>query len=76
MMKVVYVSLGYLSDYNKEEKEQFRDHWLLGQKWLKDSCYYKDNQTSKESDKMIVTIQSLWISIKNMLKIKELNSKI
>ena len=36
----------------------------------------KDNYTSKESDKMIVNIQCLWISIKNIVKIKELNFKI
>ena len=35
----------------------------------------KDNYTSKESDKMIVNIQCLWISIKNIVKIKELNLK-
>ena len=51
MMEVVYVSLSDLSDYGEEEgekKEEFRDHWLLGWKWFKDSWYYKDNQTSKK----------------------------
>ena len=60
----------------REKKEQFRDHWLLGQKLLKDSWHYEENQTSNESDKIIVNIQCLWISIKNIVKIKELNSEI
>ena len=45
-------------------------------KLFKDSSYSKNNKTSKESDKMIVTIQPLRILFTNMVKMKELYSKI
>ena len=58
-----------------EEERKIKGSLVVRKKWFKDSWYYKDNQTSKESVKTIVIIQGLRISIGNIVKIKELNSK-